>query len=128
MRSVIGIWGRNLAPVEEECFERWSGDFGYGTEIVRAAYSAVITALGRFNLAYMDKLLTAWHAAGVKTLADVDSYKEKHRMESEVKASADGPRAKSRAKTAETPAYSSFDSEDALARALMRSYGDDESN
>ena len=128
IRNIIGIWGRNLAPVEEECFERWSGELGYGSEIIREAYSAVVSATGKFNLAYMDKLISAWSAAGVRTIADVEAYKEKHRMEAEARTAEPKARAPRKTKTAEKPTYSSFDTEDALARALARSYGDDESN
>ena len=123
-RRTLGIWDRALTKSERAAFETWIDVYGYGTEIVGAAYDITISNTNKYNLKYLNRILSAWHDAGVKTLGDVDDYLEKHRSESAVTAP-EKTKKKSGKASAETPLYSEFNSEDALMRALSRSYEDD---
>ena len=64
----------------------------------------------------MDKILTAWHEAGCKTLAECVAH------QGEQKSTAEEPK---RAKKSEAPKlrYGDFDIDDAFQKALNRSYG-----
>ena len=125
IRKIVGIWGRNLSDTERAHFTRWSGEYGYSTAIISEAFSAAPAAGVTRIVPYMNKMLTVWHEAGCKTVEDC------RRHSAEYYAAKDGrkklllpqtdPGAKSKAKT---PKYADFDSEDALMKALARSYGD----
>lgn len=123
-RRTLGIWDRALTKSERSSFETWMNDYGYGTEIIGAAYDITISNTNKYNLKYLNTILAAWHEAGVKTLGDVDDYLEKHKSETAVTAPQKAKKKSGKA-TAETPLYSEFNSEDALMRALTRSYEDD---
>ncbi len=121
-RKLIGIWGRNLSKSEAAYFERWSKEYGYSVGIVGIAYDITTFNTGKASLAYMNKLLSAWHEAGCKTVAEVEAYLESEREKKKA-----APKKKSGAKTvaAKEPTYGDFDSDDALMKALARSYGED---
>lgn len=123
-RRTLGIWDRALTKSEKAAFETWLDTYGYGTEIVGAAYDITISNTNKYNLKYLNSILAAWHEAGVKTLGDVDDYLEKHKSETAPTAPQKAKKKSGKA-TAETPLYSEFNSEDALMRALSRSYEDD---
>lgn len=120
----LGLFGRALSKYEKACFEAWLKTYGYGCELVTMAYDITIQQTSRYSIKYIHKILTAWHEAGVTTVAEAEAHNEKHRAElSEMARAAKGGRPK---KTAEQPLYSNFDADDALAMALARSYADED--
>ncbi len=127
-KSVFGgdIWKRRLTVTEKKYCKRWIEEFGYSTPIIDIARDRAVNATGDANLKYMDKCLTDWHEAACKTVEEIEAH---------IEASALGratqqpkPRAKRQPKKqeTETPLYGDFTTEDALMRALERSYGKDE--
>ncbi|MBR7117135.1 MAG: DnaD domain protein [Clostridia bacterium] len=125
VRRILGIWNRNLSEEERECIDRWTLTYGYGIGIINKAYDVNIHNRGERSMPYMDKVIEAWYKAGVKTAAEADEYIAKNKpVRTETASAQVAPRSKK--KTAEVPAYSSFNSEDALKRALERSYRDDD--
>ena len=128
-RRVIGLFGRSPSDGERDAFRRWAEEYKYSVPIIKAAYNiAVLNISVNSNpVSYMDKVITAWHDAGYRTveecLADHERGKHKNKAEAADKA----PRGK-RSAEAEKPRFSDFDSEDALKRALERSYGAKEDN
>jgi len=122
-RKLLGIWGRNLSKSEEAHFARWSGEYGYSVEIVGIAYDITAVNTGKASLAYMNKLLTSWHEAGCKTVAEVEAYIERERATKKATPKKGGGAKK---QTAKEPTYGDFDSDDALMKALARSYGSGE--
>lgn len=125
-RKLLGIWGRNLSKSEQVYFRRWSEEYGYSTGIVGIAYDITALNTGKASLSYMNKLLTAWHEAGCRTVADVEAQIERERETKRKEPPKKNGVGKKKA-TAETPLYGEFDSEDALMKALERSYGNSES-
>ncbi len=121
-RRALGIRGRALVPGELELFRKWGGEFGYSTEIVKEAYNRTVMATGERNLAYMDTILTAWHDAGCRTVAECIANSEAFSAEQKQK---NAPKRKKSKSEAPTPRYGDFDVEDAFAKALSRSFGDD---
>ena len=125
VRRILGIWNRNLSEEERECIDRWTLTYGYGIGIINKAYDVNIHNRGERSMPYMDKVIEAWYRAGVKTAKEADEYIAKNKPQrAETASPSSAPRSKK--KTAEVPAYSSFNSEDALKRALERSYADDD--
>lgn len=125
-RRLFGIWNRKLSRADREYFRRWSEDFGYSTEIVGEAYGIMTAnnASGGVNLKYIDTILTHWHEAGCKTVAQCRAEEERSRAEKAEKNGGKIGRKKPEAK----PKFVDFDVEDAFQRALQRSYGNGEND
>jgi DNA replication protein DnaD len=69
----------------------------------------------------MDSVLTSWHEAGCKTVAECKAHSESHKPQKE-----QATEPKRRAKSAPTPPrYGEFDINTAFDNALKRSYGED---
>ena len=125
-RRLFGIWNRKLSRADREYFRRWSEDFGYSTEIVGEAYGIMTAnnASGGVSLKYIDTILTHWHEAGCKTVAQCRAEEERSRAEKAEKTGGKIGRKKPEAK----PKFVDFDVEDAFQRALQRSYGNGEND
>ena len=125
-RRLFGIWNRKLSRADREYFRRWSEDFGYSTEIVGEAYGIMTAnnASGGVSLKYIDTILTHWHEAGCKTVAQCRAEEERSRAEKAEKNGGKIGRKKPEAK----PKFVDFDVEDAFQRALQRSYGNGEND
>ena len=125
-RRLFGIWNRKLSKAEREYFKKWSEDYGYSTEIVGEAYGIMTAnnASGGVSLKYIDTILTHWHEAGCKTVAQCRAEEERSRAEKAEKNGGKIGRKKPEAK----PKFVDFDVEDAFQRALQRSYGNGEND
>ena len=123
MRRLLGIKNRSLTKTERKYFDRWLNELCFSSVIIGEAYDICVASTAGLSLSFMDKVLTAWHENGCKTLDECIAQHEQHRETSKQK---NTNTRKSPKKEAEVPKYAEFDSEDALMRALMRSYGDSE--
>ena len=119
-RHLLGIYNRSLTKYEKGMFRRWAKEYGYSVNIVGEAYDICVAKTGKLSLAYMNKLLTVWHDADCKTVeecrAKVDEDGAKKKSEGSYSNKNQHPES-------EVPKYADFDTEDALMRALERSYG-----
>ncbi len=76
-RSQIGevmramdIRGRNLTPGEEKYARQWI-EMGFGPEALAIAYDRTCTNSGGRNWAYMNRIVTRWHEAGLHTPEEI---------------------------------------------------------
>ena len=111
-----------LALAERESFRKWTNDFGYSTVIIGEAYSICVLNTGRLSVSYMDKVLTGWHAKGLTTLDECRAANAVMKAGAAEKPRPERPKTKSKP---EQPRYGDFDVNDAFAKALERSYGED---
>ena len=123
MRSIFGIWGRNLSPTELKYFKKWQSEFSFTSDIVEYAYGIATESIAKLDYKYINAILTRWHEAGCKTIDEILEYEKHSKAEKENKKPA-GHRPRPKAQT-EAPKYGNFDPREALAAALSRSYGDD---
>ena len=123
MRSIFGIWGRNLSPTELKYFKKWQSEFSFTSDIVEYAYGIATESIAKLDYKYINAILTRWHEAGCKTIDEILEYEKHSKAEKENKKSL-GHRPRPKAQT-EAPKYGNFDPREALAAALSRSYGDD---
>lgn len=119
--KILGIYGRSLSKIEKDCFNKWMNEYGYSDQIIGEAYSNMISYTGQVRIKYMDAILSRWNECGCKTLAQCRAASERDRalIAAEKKKGANSN--KSNEKT--EPKYAAFSAEDALMRALERSYG-----
>ena len=123
-RRVLGIYGRNLSASERAYFKRWSEDFGYSVGIVSEAYDISVLNTKHGDLRYMDKVLTAWHEAGCKTVSDCRQKIEEEKAKKQADAKAKVGKARPKA-APETPRYGNFDINEAFNNAVARSFTDE---
>lgn len=110
VRRLFGLGQRALTEKELAAMDSWFTRFGYGEDMIRAAYEKTVNTIGKASIAYASSILRAWHEAGYKTPAEVDAAG---------RAKAAKPAAK---RTGKQP--QSFDTDDFFEKALRRSYGD----
>lgn len=120
IRTVLGIWGRAISPTQKKYFSKWMNEFCFGREIITEAYDIASIKTPNASLQYMDKVLTSWHEAGLKTVEECRNY-DTGRMKE--KADKRGATRKSKTEP-ETPKYGNFDPNAAFMAALDRSYSD----
>ena len=123
MRRLFGIYGRTLTKTEREHFKRWMHEYGYSGSIIGEAYDVTVAAINKMSLSYINSILTEWHTAGCKTIEECRAKINTRKHDNTKNVNNSSQKTKKSA-TAETPKYADFNSEDALLRALERSYGD----
>lgn len=67
LKSLLQIRGRNLTPGERRYAEAWL-EMGFDDAALAEAYDRTCVNTGSLNWAYMNKILTRWHAAGLHSL------------------------------------------------------------
>ena len=123
MQNLFGIYGRSFTKSERTYFKKWMHEYAYGRPIIEEAYDISTGITGKLSMSYIDKILTSWHAAGCTTLEECRTKENIHKQESKKKVNNSSQKSKKNVE-AETPKYTDFNSEDALMRALERSYGE----
>ena len=122
LRRMFGIGSRRLTAREEKAFLLWTDEYGYGEEVIGAAYDVTVNATGRASVAYADKILAHWHECGVRTAEEAEALLLREREEKK-------PKGRSRAPKKEgTSSGSSFDVGDFFRRAVERSFKNEEND
>ena len=123
LRRMFGLGTRRFTARESETILRWTQTFGYGEDIVGAAYDIMVATIDHASIAYADKILAHWHESGVRTVADAEAL---HQRERQAKAPAAKP---ARRQPPTDGKAKSFDVGDFFQRAIDRGYksatGDD---
>ena len=115
---------RSITKSEHKLFEKWTVEFGYSEGIIGEAYDISVANTGAYQPNYIDKILSRWFECGCKTLAECRSRQEQDRNTIAQERGKQKPAEKK--KSDPTPKYGSFNAEDALMSALMRSYGEED--
>ena len=68
--AACGINDRSLTKMENEYLYKWSQNMGFDMDMIVYAYEVGIEYTGRLNCKYMNSVLTAWHAKGIKTVQE----------------------------------------------------------
>jgi len=71
--SILKMLGRTQVPTskEAEIVRKWYKTFGFSMDIISEACERTVIATESHRLEYCDKILTAWHDAGVHTPKDI---------------------------------------------------------
>lgn len=130
IRAIFGIYGRSFSKSEKSYIEKWTGEYGFGIGIISEAYDKAVLSTGSARFRYIDTILKDWYEHSCKTVsecnaryaerkADKDAQRQKKRSESGAKASVKPKKPASR--------YGDFDPEEALRKALARSFSQSDS-
>ena len=122
LRRMFGIGSRKLSAREEAAFLLWTNEYGYGEEVIGAAYDVTVNATGRASVAYADRVLAHWHECGVRSAEEAEALLLREREEKK-------PKGRSRTPKREpAPTASSFDIGDFFQRAVDRSFKKEETD
>ena len=123
LRTLLGLGGRDLTPNEKTIIKKWLDEFGFGMDVLTLAYEITIDAKSKFNMKYMDSVLTNWHKLGLSSPDAIGEHNTRYRAEhakAQEKASAHVPG------SGKSDDYqSSFDTDEFFYDAVRRSLGDD---
>ena len=76
LMQLLQIRGRNLTPGEERYAQQWL-DWGFQDDVITMAYERTCLNTGGLSWAYMNKILSRWHQAGLLTAEAVKSGDQK---------------------------------------------------
>ena len=76
LMELLQIRGRNLTATEEKYARGWL-EMGFDKEALAIAYDRTCVKTGGMNWAYMNRILTRWHEAGLHTARQVEKGDKK---------------------------------------------------
>lgn len=76
LMKTLQIRGRNLTPGEEKYARQWL-DMGFDMDAIAIAYDRTCLNTGNMNWAYMNRILTRWHEAGLMTAEQIQTNDQK---------------------------------------------------
>lgn len=76
LKKTLEIYNRNLTPGEEKYARQWL-DMGFDMDAVAEAYDRTCVNTGNMSWAYMNRILTRWHEAGLHTAEQVKQLDKK---------------------------------------------------
>lgn len=80
LRTLFGTGQRSFTKKERGYLERWEREYGYGYEMIEAAYNVTVDAIGKLSMPYMDRVIGSWHEKGYKTPDDVSAGEGKRKQ------------------------------------------------
>lgn len=117
-RHTFKMYNRAPFDYELDLYRKWTETYGFSSEVIRLAIEINVRSHVNYSYPYLDTLLSAWHEGGCRTLE-----------ECEAKAQKDGARISEKYKGARTkkseapkPTYGDFDANEALERAIAKSF------
>lgn len=117
VRTLFGLGSRTFTAAEKKLLEKWAtAELGDG--MTEFAYELTVNATGNASLKYAGAIIDKWIADGVKTLDEAKAREDKFRENGKKPAA-------QRKKADNTPALTSFETDDFFEKALRRSYGDE---
>ena len=84
LMDILHIRGRGLTPAEERFAKAWL-EMGFDLEVIAMAYERTCLNTGGLNWAYLNKILTRWQEAGLKTTAQIHTGDRKPTEKSAVR-------------------------------------------
>jgi DnaD/phage-associated family protein len=70
---ILGIKAHIPNKKELSLIEKWTGEYEMPQELILQACEKILLVSSKTSLSKLDKLLTAWHKAGVKNMEDMEA-------------------------------------------------------
>lgn len=77
--KALGVGNHDPLPTEVNYVNRWMNEFGFTIDIILEACNRTIMQIHKPKFEYVDGILKAWKAAGVRHLADVEKLTAEHK-------------------------------------------------
>ncbi len=76
IRSILGIYDRNLSQTEKKYIKIWSVEKKFSSELVQEAYERTVDQTGKLSFAYMNKILLNWAEEGINSPDEIAAKEE----------------------------------------------------
>lgn len=122
-RHTFRRYSKPPQEAELDIYRKWTEVYGFSSEVVKLALDINVKSKSDYSYSYMDALLTRWHECGCRSTEECKAQAEsdRARMAEEMRAQRAPRRNESAAGAA--PKFGDFDPDEALTRAISRSYG-----
>ena len=77
IRGIFGLGERTLTSKEKDFIAKWTGEYGFGFDMIEKAYEITVNATSKPSMNYANKVLESWHAEGIKTVEDTERAAKK---------------------------------------------------
>ncbi len=77
IRKIFGMGERALTSKEKDFIAKWTGDYGFGFDMIEKAYEITVNATSKPSMSYTNKVLESWYSQGIKTVEDTDRSAKK---------------------------------------------------
>ena len=115
VQRIFGLSARPLSKKEKATVEKWSL-YGYGEDILGLAYDITVDATSRASIPYADRILSHWHARGLRSLKECEAFLAEERAARAKRFTAPDK------KNVKPRENKSFQTDDFFQKALERSY------
>lgn len=68
--SIMGIQNQARSKKQRDYIGKWTIEYAFSLELIEEAYENMVDRIGKISFEYMDKILTAWHEKGYKTVEE----------------------------------------------------------
>ncbi len=79
LKKAMGIYDRKFTPTEKKYIDMWLEQMVIPVELIAYAYDVTIINTGKLSVTYMNRILQDWHAAGLKTPAQANKYRQENK-------------------------------------------------
>ena len=80
--AVMGIEKRKPSGKELDAVMRWTNEWKFGRDMLKAAYDECIDHAQKYSWQYINTILASWHKNGYKKVTDINEKPEKAQKES----------------------------------------------
>ena len=77
IRSIFGMGERAFTAKESKFISDWINVYGFDFDVIKRAYEDTVNATSKPSLNYANRILESWYSEGLRTLSDVESFKER---------------------------------------------------
>ena len=71
-----GIPYKNPTKKQEALFLKWTKEWKMPVELLACAYEKMLDSIDKVNYTYLDKIVTTWHEAGIKTTTQAEALEQ----------------------------------------------------
>lgn len=77
IRGIFGMGERAFTAKESKFISDWINVYGFDFDVIKKAYEDTVNATSKPSLNYANRILESWYSEGLRTLSDVEKFKEK---------------------------------------------------
>lgn len=122
IRKLIGMSDSKMSPNQIDSFNTWLIEWQFSYEMIEKAYYVMIDSIGKYNIKYLNKVLSDWHDNGIKTVADAEKYISENKKGYKNKYK--NKKEKNNSSAGRFDNDGSFDTDDFFKAAINRSFKD----
>lgn len=76
LETLLDLAVARPSSAQKQAADRWFNEWQLCDELIKEAYTRTLAKTGKFQVAYMDRILGAWHDDGITAVAQLQSEKK----------------------------------------------------